>query len=119
MKSRAERFGRTILQIAFLLPILLFAAACAGPVKSLYPPQAGERARTVYVINHGALHTGLAVKRSDISRGAWPANRDYSTVQVPRSRLGRGRWLPEASHNWDRSERARRIEADGPARRWI
>ena len=60
------------------LPILLFVAACAGPVKSLYPPQAGERARTVYVINHGALHTGLAVKRSDISRGAWPANRDYS-----------------------------------------
>ena len=51
--------------------------ACAGPVKSLYPPQAGERARAVYVINHGALHTGVAVKRSDISRGTWPANRDY------------------------------------------
>ena len=78
MKSRAERFGRAILQIAFLPAVLLFAAACAGPVKSLYPPQAGDRARTVYVINHGALHTGLAVKRSDISRGTWPAHRDYS-----------------------------------------
>ena len=30
------------------------------------------------MINHGALHTGLAVKRSDIPRGAWPAHRDYS-----------------------------------------
>ena len=30
------------------------------------------------MINHGALHTGLAVKRSDIPRGVWPANRDYS-----------------------------------------
>ena len=78
MKSRAEGFGRTNLQIAFLLPILLFAAACAGPVKSLYPPQAGEAPRTVYVINHGALHTGLAVKRSDISRGTWPASRDHA-----------------------------------------
>jgi uncharacterized protein DUF2459 len=30
------------------------------------------------VINHGALHPGLAVKRSHIPRGVWPANRDYS-----------------------------------------
>jgi hypothetical protein len=30
------------------------------------------------VINHGTLHTGLAVKRSDIPSGVWPANRDYA-----------------------------------------
>jgi Protein of unknown function (DUF2459) len=29
------------------------------------------------VINHGALHTGPAVKRSDIPHGVWPANHDY------------------------------------------
>jgi hypothetical protein len=30
------------------------------------------------VVHHGALHTGLTVKRSDIPRGRWPANRDYA-----------------------------------------
>jgi hypothetical protein len=61
-----------------LAGVLLLTAGCAGPIKSLYPPRAGERARTVYVINHGALHTGLAVKRSEIPRGVWPANQDYA-----------------------------------------
>lgn len=56
----------------------LLAAGCAGPIKSLYPPSAGEPVRSIYVINHGALHTGLAVKRSDIPPGVWPANRDYA-----------------------------------------
>ncbi len=74
MESRSDGLVR----YALLAAILLGAAACAGPVQSLYPPPAGQKARTVYVINHGALHTGLAVKRSDISRGAWPANRDYA-----------------------------------------
>jgi uncharacterized protein DUF2459 len=60
------------------LGTLLCAVACAGPNKSLYPPRAGETPRTVYVINHGALHTGLAVRRSDIPRRAWPANRDWA-----------------------------------------
>jgi hypothetical protein len=58
--------------------VLLLGAGCAGPIKSLYPPAAGERARSIYVINHGALHTGLAVKRSDIPAGVWAANQDYS-----------------------------------------
>ena len=78
MKGQAERSGRAIFQIAFFLATLLVAAACASPVKSLYPPRAGEPSRTVYVINHGALHTGLAVKRADIPRGVWPAQRDFS-----------------------------------------
>lgn len=68
---RAVRFGSV--SLAFLL-----AAGCAGPIKSLYPPAAGETPRSIYVINHGALHTGLAVKRSDIPSGLWPANRDYA-----------------------------------------
>jgi Protein of unknown function (DUF2459) len=74
MKSRLDRSARAVFVIASLLGM----AACAGPVESLYPPRTGEPSRTVYVINHGALHTGLAVKRSDIPRGIWPAQRDYS-----------------------------------------
>ena len=78
MKSRPDRCVRAILRTGFLPAVLLGAVGCAGPTKSLYPPPAGETPRTVYVINHGALHTGLAVKRSDIPRGVWAANRDYS-----------------------------------------
>src|SRR5687768_16803792 len=58
--------------------VFLLATGCAGPVKSLYPPGPGERPRSVYVIHHGSLHTGLAVKRSDIPRGVWAAHRDYA-----------------------------------------
>lgn len=66
------RFG--LVSLAFLL-----ATGCAGPIKSLYPPGPGDRPRSIYVINHGALHTGLAVKRSDIPPGLWAANRDYAS----------------------------------------
>ena len=72
------KFAGAFRQVAGVAAILFLAGACAGPVKSLYPPRAGEIPRTVYVINHGALHTGLAVQRSDIPRGAWPAHRDYA-----------------------------------------
>jgi hypothetical protein len=58
--------------------LLLAVVSCAGPKTALYPPKPGEKTRSVYVINHGLLHTGLAVKRSDIPRGTWPANRDYA-----------------------------------------
>lgn len=57
---------------------LLLAAGCAGPVKSLYPPRPGETPRSIYVIHHGSLHTGVAVKRSDIPQWLWPANGDYA-----------------------------------------
>jgi hypothetical protein len=72
MQNRCLR----LLQFGCALAAVL-AAGCAGPVKTLYPPRAGEPVRSIYVINHGAPHTGLAVKRSDIPPGLWPANRDY------------------------------------------
>ncbi len=81
MENRLARIGnpaRASLRLISVALTLLLAAACAGPIKSLYPPPAGETPRAIYVINHGALHTGLAVKRSDIPRGVWPANRDYA-----------------------------------------
>jgi hypothetical protein len=78
MKSRFDPLARVLFQAGIAVIILLGAVACAGPDKSLYPPRAGQTVRTVYVINHGALHTGLAVKRADIPRGIWPAQRDYS-----------------------------------------
>jgi hypothetical protein len=82
MKNRSGSIGcpaRAILRLTSAALLSLFAAGCAGPIKSLYPPPAGETPRSVYVINHGALHTGLAVKRSDIPRGIWPAQTDYAS----------------------------------------
>ena len=69
---------RQIVRFGFVSLVLLLAAGCAGPIKSLYPPRPGETPRSIYVIHHGSLHTGVAVKRSDIPRGLWPANRDYA-----------------------------------------
>ncbi|MEN3371385.1 MAG: hypothetical protein V7609_3528 [Verrucomicrobiota bacterium] len=81
MGKRVARMGnwaRLMARFGSVFVALFLGANCAGPIKSLYPPAAGEKAHSIYVINHGALHTGLAVKRSDISPGLWPANRDYA-----------------------------------------
>ncbi len=81
MKNRIARIGalaRSSRGFGLVALVYILAASCAGPVKSLYPPRSEETPRTVYVVHHGMLHTGLAVKRSDIPRGVWPANWDYS-----------------------------------------
>ncbi len=61
----------------FLLALLILANGCVGPVKSLYPPRAGESTRTVYVVTQGAIHTGIAVRRADIPERLWPTKEDY------------------------------------------
>ena len=35
-------------------------------------------AKTVYVVHHGTLHTGLTIRRADIPRGHWPASADFA-----------------------------------------
>jgi hypothetical protein len=84
MEQRSVTIGYwagRFLRLGFFGGAFLFAVGCAGPVKSLYPPGPGETPRSVYVIHHGSLHTGLAVKRSDIPPSLWPAHRDYSTFK--------------------------------------
>jgi hypothetical protein len=77
----APGLARAIPRLISAALTLFLAAGCADPINSLYPPAAGDRPRSIYVINHGALHTGLAVKRADIPRGIWPASRDYAGSQ--------------------------------------
>lgn len=60
-----------------LLLVLLLGAGCVGPIESLYPARPGEPVRTIFVVNHGGLHTGIAVERADIPTNVWPANHDY------------------------------------------
>jgi len=67
--------------ILLLCPLLLFTAGCLGPVKSLYPPAPGEMTRSVYVVNHGGLHTGIAVEWADIPANLWPAKQDYPNAR--------------------------------------
>jgi hypothetical protein len=71
-------WARQILRFGSVWVAAFLVTSCAGPIKSLYPPRPGETPRSIYVIHHGSLHTGLAVKRSDIPAGLWPANRDYA-----------------------------------------
>jgi len=76
-KNRRQGTLRRLTQTAFLAwSFLLFS--CAAPTTSLHSPSPDQPSKTVYVVHHGALHTGLTVKRSDIPRGRWPANRDYA-----------------------------------------
>lgn len=77
MRIRRKRSWRELAQVAVLAMPLLFVG-CAASTSSLPSSRSGELARTVYVVHHGSLHTGLAVKRSDIPRGSWSANRDYA-----------------------------------------
>jgi len=68
---------RRLSQVAVLaVPLLFFA--CTAPTASLHSPRPGAPVRTVYVVHHGTLHIGLTVKRADIPRGSWPANRVYA-----------------------------------------
>jgi Protein of unknown function (DUF2459) len=73
--SMNARFG--LLHVA-ALAVTFLSFGCAAPPASEHSPRPGEPARTVYVVHHGALHTGLAVKRTDIPRGRWLANGDYA-----------------------------------------
>ena len=54
----------------------VFLSACAGTTPLAKTPESGRK--TVYVVHHGALHTGLTVKRSDIPHGHWPASSDFA-----------------------------------------
>ena len=56
----------------------LLLAACAGTTKPVSEIRPTGSHPTVYVVHHGTLHTGLALKRSDIPRGHWPASADFA-----------------------------------------
>lgn len=61
----------------------LIAAAvlsgCAGATMRRVSPV--TKAKTVYVIHHGGLHTGLTIRRADIPPGHWPASSDFAGSQ--------------------------------------
>lgn len=63
-------------QIAsWAMPFLCFACAAPRTTRLSQPPAASK---TVYVVHHGGLHTGLAVRRADIPLNHWPASADFA-----------------------------------------
>jgi hypothetical protein len=61
----------------FALLVAVFGSGCVEPIKALFPARPGEATHTVYVVNHGGLHTGIAVERADIPTNLRPARLDY------------------------------------------
>jgi len=59
---------------ALAAAVVLTSCAATGQ-KRLTP---GVPRKTVYVVHHGGLHTGLTVKRSDIPPGHWPASTHFN-----------------------------------------
>ena len=75
-QDRNRAWPGSLLSLSSIATLLL--TACAGATKPLPDFRSTRSHPTVYVVHHGALHTGLAFKRSDIPRGHWPANADFA-----------------------------------------
>jgi hypothetical protein len=67
------------MRIGFLVVGLALAAGLNGCAGTTHPSGATEPGRkTVYVVHHGTLHSGLTIRRSDIPSGHWPASADFA-----------------------------------------
>ena len=76
MRFRRERTLPSLFySLISIAPLLL--TACAATRDSASRFRSIPSATTVYVVHHGTLHTGLAVKRSEIPQGHWRASADY------------------------------------------
>jgi uncharacterized protein (TIGR02117 family) len=53
------------------LAACFFLAACAAPVRGLFPPHPGQKTETFYLLEHG-WHDGLIVKSDTLPRAARP-----------------------------------------------
>ena len=68
-------------RLACYIPLLLLVTGCLGPIKSLYPPAPGAATRSVYVVNQGTWHTGIALESKDVPERLWAVKRDYPTAR--------------------------------------
>jgi len=62
--------------LALGLAVATALSGCAGTTRPREVTEPGRR--TVYVVHHGGLHTGVTIRRSDIPRGHWPASADFA-----------------------------------------
>ena len=63
-----------------ILLVLLSACACARQVAEPQFRAEGEKARPVFVVNHG-WHSAIVIKKADISEGVLPEVRDFPEAE--------------------------------------
>jgi uncharacterized protein (TIGR02117 family) len=63
------------------IALLFLVTGCLGPIKSLYPPAPGAPTRSVYVVNQGTWHTGIALEAKDVPERLWAVKRDYPNAR--------------------------------------
>lgn len=59
-----------------LILIFFSFSACASPPKGLFPPEAGEPSKSVYIVNDG-WHASFVVRQEDVPAEVWPESRDF------------------------------------------
>jgi len=72
-----------------ILLVVLLAIACARPIAELHLRGEGEKARSVFVVNHG-WHSAIVIKKADISGGFLPEARDFPDADY--LEIGWGDW---------------------------
>jgi uncharacterized protein (TIGR02117 family) len=75
-----------VIGVALLVPL---AAGCTATHTNLAPALADDETRTVYVVSHG-WHTGLVLRRDDISSDAWPEHFDLTPTRYVEVGWGSG-----------------------------
>lgn len=75
MPLRRDRTLWLVYSLVWIAPLLL--PACAARPEAVPGFRSIPSSTTVYVVHHGTLHTGLAVKRSQIPQSHWRASADY------------------------------------------
>jgi Protein of unknown function (DUF2459) len=76
MRLRWDRVLATLLY-SLVSIATLFLTGCAATPDSVSRFRSAPSSTTVYIVHHGTLHTGLALKRSEIPQGHWTASADY------------------------------------------
>jgi uncharacterized protein (TIGR02117 family) len=69
--------------------LLSLSSGCATIANTWSPPAGADEARTVYVVSHG-WHTGLVLRREDISSEAWPEHLDLPATRYVEVGWGSG-----------------------------
>src|SRR5262245_17815760 len=61
---------------SLMIAVLVWCVGCTASGPLLYPLQAQEEPKLIYVVSHG-WHTGIVVKREDVDAHLWPEKDDF------------------------------------------
>ena len=68
-----------VMKTVILVSIIL-CSACAGSMRELYPPQADEPVKPIYLVTHG-WHTGIVFNLDDIPYDVWPEAHHFTDTK--------------------------------------